>query len=264
MLTGFWKRTLLLRICCVVQCHSLGSSCRVGGHGPRWHCHPQLHSGRLPCRCCCSDAGPPLSVLWETLLLHKLCCLLHIEGGYSRGPTVLLVSLPLENQADQGPHHHTIPIIVTRQSRFVTGHEYPIVHSPSKVLEAISISEVHPQVCISKHVLLLFLTSVPLHASSLHYPKNLIGHHAKRIKIVCLQLLKDKEVFIKHVHKYAQVVTGAQQIQDHAHLPLKGWGVKVCHLLVHMAPQVLIALAEPATEAPMEDHIKSGNKSQQT
>ena len=30
------------------------------------------------------------------------------------------------------------------------------------------------------------------------------------------------------------------------------------------APQVLIASAEPATEAPMEDHIKSQNKSQDT
>ena len=55
-----------------------------------------------------------------------------------------------------------------------------------------------------------------------------------------------------------------QHIQGHARLPLEGQGVEVCHLLIHMAPQVLIAPAEPATEVPMEDHVKSGNKSQQT
>ena len=48
------------------------------------------------------------------------------------------------------------------------------------------------------------------------------------------------------------------------HLPLEVQGVEVCCLLIHMVPQVLIALAEPATEVPMEDHVKSENKSQQT
>ena len=41
-------------------------------------------------------------------------------------------------------------------------------------------------------------------------------------------------------------------------------GVEVHCLLIHMAPQVLIVPAEHATEAPMEDHVKSENKSQQT
>ena len=94
-LTGFGKRTLLIRICCVVQGHSLCSSHRVGGHGLWWHCHLSLHSGRLSCRIHCGSVGPPLSVLWESLLLHNLCCLLCIEGGYSCRLTVLLVS-PLQ------------------------------------------------------------------------------------------------------------------------------------------------------------------------
>ena len=59
------------------------------------------------------------------------------------------------------------------------------------------------------------------------------------------------------------VVTSAQHIPGCAHLPLEGWGVEVHHPLIHMAPQVLIVLTEPATEVPMEDHIKSENKSQQ-
>ena len=79
-----------------------------------------------------------------------------------------------------------------------------------------------------------------------------------------MQLLEDKEELVKCVHKYAQVVTGAQHIQGHTHLPLEGRGVEVHCLLIHMVPQVLIAPAEPATEAPTEDHVKSKNKSQQT
>ena len=207
--------------------------------------------------------GLPLSVSWESLLLHKLHCLLHIEGGYSQGPTVLLVSLSLENQVDQGPCSHTIPIVVARQSRLVTRHEYPIVHGPSKALEAVGILEVHPWVCISKHVSLLFLTSVLLHASAQQYLKNLTCHHSLHIKIISPQLLEDKEEFIKCIHKYEQVVTSAQYIQGHACLLLEGQGVEVCHLHIHMAPQVFIAPAEAAIKGPMEDHIKSENKSQQ-
>ena len=101
----------------------------------------------------------------ESLLLSKLHCPLPVEGGYGCGPTVLLVSLPPKNQANQGPSHHIIPIIVTRQSRFVTRHKYPSIHSPSQALKAISAPEVHPWVCISKCVLFLFLTSVLLCAS---------------------------------------------------------------------------------------------------
>ena len=205
----------------------------------------------------------PLSLLWESLLLCKLHCPLHIEGGYSHGPTVLLVSLSPENQADQGPCHHTIPIVVARQSWLVTRHKYPIIHGPSKVLEAVDVLKVHLWVCISQHVALLFLASAPLCALAQCYLKNLICHHALCIKIVHPQLLEDGE-FVKHIHKYGWVVACAQHIQGHACLPLKGWGLEVCCLLIHMVLQVLIAPAEPATEAPMEDHVKSESKSQQT
>ena len=61
-----------------------------------------------------------------------------------------------------------------------------------------------------------------------------------------------------------RMVSCSQYNQGCACLPLKGQGVDVCLLLIHMAPQVLIAPAEPATEVPVEDHIKSESKSQQT
>ena len=138
--------------------------------------------------------GPPLSVLQESLLLHKPCCPLHIEGGYSCGPLVLFVSLSLENQVDQGPRHHTIPIVVAGQSQLVTRHKYPIIHGPSK---AVDVSKVHPWVCISQCVTLLFLASAPLRALAQCYLKNLICHHTLHIKIVHPQLLEDKEEFIK-------------------------------------------------------------------
>ena len=118
MLTGFRKRTLLIGICHMVQCHSLGSSCRVGGHGPRWHCHLRLHSGRLACRLFCSSAGPPLSVLWESLLLGQLHCPIRVEGGYSYRPTVLPVSLsPLARispQAIVDVGHHTLFLVLVQ------------------------------------------------------------------------------------------------------------------------------------------------------
>ena len=177
---------------------------------------------------------------------------------------MLLVSLSLENQADQGPCHHMIPIIVARQSQLVTVHEYPIMHSPSKAVKAVDVSKVHPWVCNSQHVALLFLTSVPLSASAQCYLKNLICHHTLHVKIIHPQLFEDKEEFVKHVHKYASAVAGVQHIQGCAHLPLEGQGVEVGHLLIHVVPQVLIAPAEPATKVPMEDHIKSENTSQQT
>ena len=60
------------------------------------------------------------------------------------------------------------------------------------------------------------------------------------------------------------VVACAQHIKGHAHLPVEGRGVEVCHLLIHVTPQVLIALAEPATKASMEDHVKCENTSLQT
>ena len=208
--------------------------------------------------------GPPLFVLWESLLVRKLRHPLCIERDYSRGPTVLLVSLSPENQADQVRCHHMIPIVVARQSWLVTGHKYPIIYGPSKVLEAIGISKVHLQVCISKHVALLFLTSTLLCALAQCYLKNLICHHALHIEVGGLQLLEDKEEFVKRIHKYVWVVTGVQQVQGHVHLPLEGWGVEVHCFLIHMAPQVFIALAEHATKVPMEDHVKSENKSQQT
>ena len=111
---SFRKRTLPIGVCCIVQHHGLESSHRVGGHGLRWHCHLLLHSGRLPCRHHLGGVGPSLSVSWESLLLHKLRCPLCIKGGYSHGPTVLLVSLSPENQGDQDPCHHMIPIVVAR------------------------------------------------------------------------------------------------------------------------------------------------------
>ena len=84
------------------------------------------------------------------------------------------------------------------------------------------------------------------------------------IEIIGPQLLEDKEEFIKHIRKYTWVVTGVQHVQGCTHLPLESWGVEVCCLFIHMAPQVLIVPAEPATKVPMEDHIKSETKSQQT
>ena len=208
--------------------------------------------------------------VWALLSLYHrspCCCTsfpLHIEGGYSCRPTVLLVSLSPENQADQGPRHHMIPIIVARQRQLVTRHEYSIIHGPSKVLKAVDVSKVHPQICISQHVALLFLTSIPLHALAQCYLKNLICHHALHIEIVCLQLLEDKEEFVKCIHKYVQAVACVQYVQGCACLPLEGQGVEVHCLLIHMIPQVLIVPAELATKVPMEDHVKSENKSQQT
>ena len=97
-----------------------------------------------------------------------------------------------------------------------------------------------------------------------HYLKNLMCHHVQCIEIICPRLLENKEEFVKHVHKYAWVVACVQHIQGLSHLPLEGWGVEVCCLLICMVPQVFIAPAEPATKAPMEDHVKPENKSQQT
>ena len=59
-----------------------------------------------------------------------------------------------------------VPIVVIGQSQLVTQHEYPIIHSPSKAFKAVDVSKVHPWVCVSQHVALLFLSSVLLCASA--------------------------------------------------------------------------------------------------
>ena len=151
-----------------------------------------------------TEAVQAFSVSWDSLLLRKLRYLLCIEEGYSYRPTVLFVSQSPENQVDQGPCHHMVPIVVARRSWLVTRHKYPIVHSPSKAFEAVDVSKVHLWVCVYQHVALLFLASTPLLASVRCYLKNLICHHALRIEIVCPQLLEDKSSSSTYISMHRQ------------------------------------------------------------
>ena len=93
----------------------------------------------------CADSAV---VVWALLSLYHrspCCCTSFVAHFALKEATVVgsQCSLSVCPQKIRQIKVHMIPIIVAIQSWFVTRHEYPIVHGPSKALEAISISEVH-------------------------------------------------------------------------------------------------------------------------
>ena len=82
------------------------------------------------------------------------------------------------------------------------------------------------------------------------------------IEVVLFQLLEDMKQLIQHVKEQAQPVASSQELDGSARLASISWRVKVRQLLVHVAPDWFIALAEMSIEAPLEDHVESESKSQ--
>ena len=85
-------------------------------------------------------------------------------GGYGQELAVLTVGLPSEDQVKSGSCNYTLPVMVACQGQWVTWHIHPIVHSPSEMLKAIYITQVHPWVGGPRSVTLLLLAAVPLPA----------------------------------------------------------------------------------------------------
>ena len=137
--------------------------------------------------------------LQEPLLPRELCCLFSIKGGYSQGLTVFIIGPPMVDQVESGPHNYMLPVMVACQVWWVTRHIHPIVHSASKMLKAIHITQVHLWVSSPKGITLLLLATVLLHAVEQCCLEDFISNNTLSIHIICSHSFVHVKQFVKHV-----------------------------------------------------------------
>ena len=175
---------------------------------------------------------------------------------------MFIIGPPMVDQAESGPHNYTLPVMVACQVWQVIRHVYPIIHSPSEVLKAIHVTQVHPLVSSPKSVTLLLLATMSLHTVEQHYLEDFISNNTLSIYVICSHSFVHIKQFIEHIQNNVWTAACPQHINGGTQIPYISQHLKVGYLHTNILPQVLITLAEFAYKAWFEKHTKSENESQ--